>query len=45
MVYTNNPYDDGKQWVFGEYKTFAGALRKTAAIVAKREYPKPILVW
>lgn len=45
MVYINNPYEDGKQWVFGEYKTFAGALRKTAAIMAKREYPKPVLVW
>ena len=46
MVYVNNPVGhDGQQWVFGYYKTFRGALNKTAAIVEKREYPKPIDVW
>lgn len=43
MVYINNPDGhDGEQWVFGYYKTFGRALKKAAAIVEKREYPKPI---
>ncbi len=46
MVYINNPNGhDGKQWVFGYYKTFGRALKKAAAIVEKREYPKPIEIW
>ena len=46
MVYINNPNGhDGEQWVFGYYKTFDRALKKAAAIVEKREYPKPIEIW
>ena len=46
MVYINNPNGhDGEQWVFGYYKTFSRALKKAAAIVEKREYPKPIEIW
>jgi hypothetical protein len=46
MVYINNPNGhDGEQWVFGYYKTFGRALKKAAAIVEKREYPKPIEIW
>lgn len=46
MVYINNPNGyEGKQLIFAEYKTFGMALRKAEAIVGKREYPKPILIW
>lgn len=46
MVYINNPdKHEGKQLIFGEYKTFSGALKKIESIVSKREYPKPILIW
>nr|DAG59157.1 MAG TPA: hypothetical protein [Caudoviricetes sp.] len=46
MVYINNPVGhDEQQWVFGYYKTFRGALKKASAIVDKREYPKPVLIW
>lgn len=46
MVYINNPEGhDSEQWIFGYYKSFKRALKKTEEITEKRVYPKPIEIW
>ena len=46
MVYINNPEGyEGKQLVFGYYKSFRRALNRVASIAESRKYPKPIEIW
>lgn len=46
MVYINNPeVCEGKQLVFGYYKSFRRALNRVASIVENRKYPRPIEIW